>query len=1041
MKKAAFLILIFTGTILYSQDLSVNEKLYPSMKGLVKVYSEYGYAPYIFRENNEVKGFAADYLELVSEKSGLIFQYRESETWQDVLDKYAEGKIDIVPALGTDDIVDRTISLSKPFVIFPLVIVTDENVDFIEKTSRLNGKNVAVGRGYTSCNFLKNNYPEINLVQTDDVEEALIKLSNRQVDAFVGHLAVAIENIRILGLKNLKIAGVTEYRFKHQIGIDPEYPEALNIINKVLSSITEEEHRIIYDRWLKVRYDKGTSLSTYIKIALFFLALILIIFFWNYKLRVFNRVLANEINRRRENEKKYMDLTNLLPQMVFETDIFCDITYINQFGKTLTGYNIQSGKINLYELIDPEDKKAAEENIRNAIQLKNLTHGEYRFIRQDRSRVPVILYISPIFREGEFTGTRCIAVDISDRKKVEEELKSVSNAKSEFLANMSHEIRTPMNGVIGLTGLLMKTSLTDEQQNYLDKIEYSAQSLLRIINDILDYSKIEAGKLDIENIPISIEELLNTVLNVIKIQARDKKLKIEYRIAEDIPSDVTGDQLRIEQVLINLLSNAVKFTDKGEILLSVMKGDFEAEDKIGLIFSVTDTGIGISDEDQKRLFSPFTQVDSSTTRKFGGTGLGLVITRKLITLMGGSMKLESTPGKGSCFSFSIIVNKSDNVRGSRIESDRRTEYHELSANNRIEKKSDKLTSLPEQNIKPGSGYSVLLVEDNEINQLVLKELINKTGVNIDVAVNGLEGIKLIEKNNYNLVFMDIQMPVLDGYESARMIRKMGLEIPVIAVTAHALTVEKEKCIDAGMNDYISKPVDPSVLYEKLFFWLGADSDESIRRLNCGNADETILPEHIKGINITSGLKQVGGNKRLYLKLLKRFYERLSDGMQIIDEFIKYEEWDQIKIFVHSMKGIAGTIGCEKLFTAAKKVETTDLFNKHKKISIINDFKKVLSSQKSYLDKHDTIVSPEKIAGKIDHSLEKKTLHEKFQLISKYFHEDQPKIASGIEMLKIEIDSKKYEKYFSDIGRHLENYDFDEAYELFQRLAEKLEIVL
>ncbi len=1127
------------------------------------VFSEVNWKPLSITDSpDEYRGMIADYLNKISEKSGLIFVYEKSDTWNEVLEKYAEKKIDIIPALGSDDFVGREIILTDPFVSFPLVIIADENIGYIEKTSRLDGKKVAVGRGYTSYHFLKKNYPEIELVQTDDVEEALIKLSRNEVDAFVGHLAVAVENLRTLGLKNLKVAGATEYRFDHRIGIDPEYSVAAGIINKALASFTEEEHREIYDRWLNVRYERGLDLSYLIKVVSVFIILIMLFFFWNYKLRSLNRQLEKEIYRRRENEKKYMDLTNLLPQMIFETDSRGNITYLNDFGMVFTDFRkLGDETANLFEMVDPEEKDQFEKNINDLVKSRHIIPSEYRLIRADGEKVPVIMYAGPVFDGERFSGLRGIAVDISDRKKTEEVLKAASKAKSEFLANMSHEIRTPMNGIIGLTGLLSETRLNGKQKEYLEKIRYSSLSLLRIINDVLDFSKIEAGRLEIEKGVVVIDEVILSVLNVVKVKAEEKKLKISYTVAENVPEMVSGDSLRVGQILLNLVSNAVKFTDAGEVRISVGKGDFEDSEKMQIVFRVDDTGIGISEADQKRLFSPFTQVDSSTTRKFGGTGLGLVISRKLVSMMGGEIELESIPGKGSSFFFTIIFEKvkerkmnsakssrvdAEGLRGINVlviddyasgsdicriletfgidpdfadtvekglrkirEKSSENQYDIVIINYKLEGpdgiegtrliKGEKGIKVPyvimltvhgrEEVLKSAENAGVdsflikpinssilynsiiellnrtaerkgsvsgspspvsknrskegrvLLVEDNDINQLVIRELLEKRGFVVDLADDGEAAVEMVDRNNYDLILMDIQMPVLDGYQATRKIRQKGLEVPVIAITAHALSGEKEKCLDSGMNDYLSKPVDPDLLYNKIFYWLGEKGKKMLSVDSGDKTDGVSLPENIAGINISAGLIQVGGNKRLYLRLLKRLYARLDDGVINLEKSLETGNWDEIRIYAHSMKGIAGTIGSERLFEAARRIESADSFNRQKRSNVINNFRDEIVSLKKSLEQHPDIVNQD-IAETVSKAVSGDgSLEEIIIEIHSYFHDDQPKVTETLEKLISKVDSKKSLEYISGMRKYIENYDFDDAYELFIKLSDELDIRL
>jgi len=390
---------------------------------------------------------------------------------------------------------------------------------------------------------------------------------------------------------------------------------------------------------------------------------------------------------------------------------------------------------------------------------------------------------------------KALEKQVKERKSVEKELRDTlheleraSKVKSDFLASMSHEIRTPMNGIIGMTRLLKKTDTSNKQDEYIRIIDDSANSLLTVINDILDFSKIEAGKLAIEENIFEITDIIEDTVNLLQPSLENKEVKIKTIYDSNLSYSYLGDSERIKQILINLISNAIKFTDKGTISISVQKNNIDNLHQ-SLKISVSDTGIGIDEKILPSLFNVFTQADSSTTRKYGGTGLGLAISKKLVELMNGTIGVESSPGKGSTFWFTIVLG--------------------MSSSEKVSAKTKSNDLFSKLHAKRFSG-SILLVEDVLVNQMIATSILTELGFDIVIAQNGQEAIDAFSRQSFLLIFMDCQMPVMDGYEATKRIRKLESgkqHTPIIALTALAMKGDSQKCFDSGMDDYLTKPYE------------------------------------------------------------------------------------------------------------------------------------------------------------------------------------------------------------------------------------------
>ncbi|WP_212637962.1 response regulator [Desulfocicer vacuolatum] len=636
-------------------------------------------------------------------------------------------------------------------------------------------------------------------------------------------------------------------------------------------------------------------------------------------------------------------------------------------------------------------------------------------------------------------------VELSDAnealKLAKEAADAATRAKSDFLANMSHEIRTPMNGVITASELVMNEILPPKIARYMEIIHNSGHTLLGVIDDILDFSKIEAGKLVLEKKPFHLGKLMELVEALFSHKIAEKHIDFVLTMDPDIPMALLGDAFRLQQILMNLISNAVKFTDKnGTIAVTVQKQPLpgkpeqarqenKGSGKITLVFSVKDTGIGIATRHQDLLFTPFSQIDASTTRKYGGSGLGLCICGQLVEMMEGTIQVQSAPGKGSCFVFTVTM--------------------EPSGTRAVE---PSCASPASPDILSGyrsllQGCRVLVAEDNPTNQEITLAVLDLAGIHARLVENGVAALAAVQEEPFDAVLMDIQMPEMDGFEATRAIRRLPgyQEIPIIAMTAHTLKEDRKKCIDAGMNDYISKPVSQKKLFKVLTHAMGKtlpshEPGAALSTKKMSSSGKLRLPRKMPGINIQEAMTRLHASHHTFIKILKTFYRDHQTTRERLTTAWEKKDMDGLIRQLHSLKGAAAGIGAEKL---------QHLANTHEQRCKENQSRSPLSEK----DLHDLGQALSQVLGTIDEMCHCRGDVENIAPGQGFPPEDKAQLTLVLQNLKHALEHyelKAVEEQFclltqnmnhpilKEIKQQIDSFDYDPAVEQVEHLITTME---
>ncbi|MEN8162589.1 MAG: ATP-binding protein, partial [Acidobacteriota bacterium] len=742
--------------------------------------------------------------------------------------------------------------------------------------------------------------------------------------------------IEDFGSEDVKLAGVTEVPFPLQVMVSKEHAGLLPLINRAIVSISPEERAAIHRKWM-VR--DVISSPDYAWLWLVLAAVLLpmaFILFWN-------RRMAREIVRRQQVESALNESRDQLTRVLQAGNLgfwdwrpLSDELFTNDIFLTMLGHEVDAFPQTTERwatLVHPDDLEPTLGILQAFIDGED---GDYRSEHRMRTADGQWKWILDVGRviernaEGKAERFVGVHIDINERKQMEQELKGAiataeemtqeaeraTQVKSAFLANMSHEIRTPMNAIIGMSELSLEGSLAPRERNFVTKVHQSAKSLLGIINSILDFSKIEADKLELEIVDFPLQAVLDNLNNLIGYRAEEQGLALNIEIDPQVPPVLRGDPLRLGQILINLGNNAVKFTQQGEITVKVNLDEQNGEHVV-LHFGVCDTGIGMTQEQQQRVFQSFDQADSSISRQYGGTGLGLAISKNLVQIMGGTIWAESEMGRGSNFHFVLPLEIGD------------TGLLQQQAEDEVEQ------------VAQLRGAKVLLVEDNEFNQELAAELLANKGMFVTTAWNGREALEVLQTEQFDIVLMDLQMPVMGGYEATREIRKQARlkELPVIALTANVMAGERDKAKSAGMNDLIGKPLDVSEMFATMVRWIKMDHlskqqtglkiDPEKDREKDGTAligDSSGEFDVLVGINIEKGLAVTDNDSQLYRRILMMFFD---EHREFAKEF-RFAQQDgdpqAAARAAHTLKGVAASIGATAVRQAADGLEHVCLQN-------------------------------------------------------------------------------------------------------------------
>ncbi|NMP31919.1 transporter substrate-binding domain-containing protein [Thalassotalea sp. M1531] len=732
-------------------------------------------------------GIIHDYLAIVADTLNITFEPIQTENWQQSKEKVFSQKADIVSAFPNYKNFD-SMSFSNSYINTPIVFVMQNENKYINSIEQIINKRISLLKDYPSTKDIIRRFPNKEFTFVDTPAKGLEELSSGKTDVFISSLAQANYYIAEQGYSGLRIVGKTDYTLEVSFAVQPQHAPLVPLLNKVLNSISTAEKQQVLDRWGSKDLIIKTDYKLVGIVVLIAALIIIVIFIWNKQLQKQIELRTKTELSLKQSERNLSVVINNIPVIVYVVDI--------NSNRLLMA---NSNAIDELELDESNINQISASQFYNG-NIEDIYEQQVQITTTEKRIIDGLLSVIPIRYQGK-TALLHIVVNLNDRIVMERALEqekdkaeSANKAKSEFLANMSHEIRTPMNAIIGFTELLHEQIQDNKLKSFVQTIKSAGNSLLLLINDILDLSKIEAGKLTISKEVHNPHDIFDDISKIFTMNVRSKQLDFMLEIDERIPSALLLDSTRIRQILFNLVGNAVKFTDKGVITLTATAlNEDKIHSKVDLRIDVQDTGIGISEDKLSHIFESFQQQEGQSVRKYGGTGLGLTISRRLTELMDGELSVTSKLGVGSCFSVylrSIDVAAIKDVKST-------------------SKDTEEVSNVKFKNTR------VLIVDDILDNRKLLIEIFRTLSIEFMEASNGLEAVKLAESSDFDLIIMDIRMPEMDGYQAANIIKKSKPTLPIIALTASVMRDDYELMRRENFAGYLRKPVLKQELISEL----------------------------------------------------------------------------------------------------------------------------------------------------------------------------------------------------------------------------------
>ncbi len=877
--------------------LSEQEKRWITEHRRVRIGADPDWAPFDFiDERGEHAGISADYLELISQRTGLIFSLERFSSWEEVLTAARQRRVDLVPSITKDDGREKYLDFTDPYLNYTFVLATMNSYGFIHEISDFNHKKVGVVKGYITQKILHDTYPQVDAVAFDSVSSALDALVENRIDAFFDNDVTIAYAISKKGYTHVKMGMVMSEQRSVRMGVVRPNPLLLSILNKALKSITPDQKKTITNRWFSFNYVKKTDYRLLIQIVAVLGLFILGTLYWNRKLRreitVRKRIEA-DLQTEKENFKRLFEKSadgNVIIQQGMIVN--CNDAVLAMLGLSgrsdIVGSTLQQWSPPLQE-----DGTPSAAGLAKMVEIC-LNEGRHRFEwvlnNSDGQRFWVDMVLTKISYEG---GVAIYGVwrDISERKAMEQALTRAKEAadtanrsKSEFLANMSHEIRTPMNAIIGFTELLNEQIHETRLKSYVKTIQSAGNALLMLINDILDLSKIEAGKLELNKTPTNLFDLADEIGAIFMMTVRNKGVDLIIDVDKEIPKSLLIDEIRLRQILVNLVGNAVKFTESGYIRLRMRAVSvLEHHSKLDLEIAVEDSGIGIPEDQLQRIFNAFEQKEGQESRKFGGTGLGLSISKRLSEAMDGSIAVKSSVGKGTIFTVRLFKVDIASIQ------------HNNGPQEEVALDTRRIVFEPAK---------ILVADDIEDNRDLIVNIFEGSAVSVLTAADGAEAVTQYQAHRPDLVLMDIRMPKMDGYTAAATIKKLA-DVPIIALTASVMKDEYARLKMENFDAHLRKPVLRHELFTALSRFLhykeeDADASDEVEVVISEKAKANIgvilgvlaeeiapLYERVLKNNNIQEIKTLASQLRILahrydMTFIERYADELTDAIAIFD---------------------------------------------------------------------------------------------------------------------------------------------------------------